>query len=323
MLRLRAFLIGFGFLVLAPSANAQTDYPVRTIRLVVGSPGGGGLDIVARVVAQKMAEALGQAVVVENKPGASGMVAAAAVAHGQKDGYTFLVASPSEVALVQSLVAKPTYSVEQDLEAVSLFGTTPLAIVATPSLPANTLAELTALSKSKPGTLNFASPAARSPFELTFEYIKLLTGADINSVPYRGMAAAMNDVIAGQVHITVGGVAGVREQVKSGALKVIVVTSDKRTPLEPDWPSMADAGFPGIDTSTFALLLAPSGVPEPVLARIESTMAAVMQMPDMKKRLAELGVVTQPSDRASAKNFLAAETAKYSKIARDANIKPE
>ena len=230
---LRNLTIAFCLLLGPPAASAQ-DWPQRPVRLVVPYPAGGGTDIVARVLAQKLGDAFGQRFVVENKTGASGMIGAQTVAKGDADGYAFLVASPAEIALNQNLFKDMTYDPLKDLTPVTLLAWTPLVIAAHPTFGASNPTELVRLARAQP--VNFSSPGTGSAHHLTGEYVNKLQSTQLVHVPYRGAAPAVSDAVAGQVKLTISGMPPVVQFLQAGRLKAIAVTSKGRSPIIPEHP---------------------------------------------------------------------------------------
>src|SRR5262249_32154495 len=262
------------------SASAET-WPDRPVRMIVPFPAGGGTDTVARVVAVKLGDTFGQRFVVENRPGASGMIGAAAVAKAEPDGYTLLVGSPAEIALNQSITKDMTYDPLKELVPVTLLAWTPLVLAAHPSFEAATPAELVALAKSR--AVDFSSPGIGSSHHLTGEYINKLQGTRLVHVPYRGAAPAITDAVGGQVKLTISGMPPVVPFLQSNQLKAIAVTSGKRSPSFPNIPARAEtAGFEQFDFTNWFGLLAPTGTPQAVLDRLHK--AAADALKDAKVR---------------------------------------
>jgi len=316
---LRGIAVALGLLFGPTVAQAQ-DWPQRPVRLVVPYAAGGGTDIVARVLADKLGIALKQSFVVENKPGASGMVGAGFVAKSDPDGYTFLVASPAEIALNQSLFHDVAYDPLHDFAPITLLAWTPIVLAAHPGFPASTVPELIALARSRP--VNFSSPGTGSAHHLVGEYINAVAGTHLTHVPYRGAAPAVTDAVAGEVRLTISGMPPVVPFLQAGSLKAIAVTSRQRLPLFPNIPAMAETpGFEDFDFTNWFGLLARSGTPQPILDQMAAAAVAALQNPGVRDILntqAAVAVGDTPSEFA---RFIRDEAAKYGRIVKLTGVK--
>lgn len=309
------FAILFGY---AP-AFAE-DWPSRSVRLIVPYSAGGGTDTVARVLAQKLSVLLGQSFIVENKPGASGMIGAALVAKSNPDGYTLLVASPAEIALNQNLFTTMTYDPLKDLAPITLLAWTPLILAAHPSLPASTPQELIALAKRE--QVDFSTPGIGSSHHLTGEYINYLQHTKLTHVPYRGAAPAITDAVSGQVKLTISGMPPVVAFLKSHNLKAIAVTSKKRSPLFPDIPAIAETkGFEDFDFTNWFGLLAPTGTPQPILDKLQKASADALRDEQVRKALESQAAVAVGNTSAEFRKFILEEAARYKKIVETTHVK--
>jgi tripartite-type tricarboxylate transporter receptor subunit TctC len=308
--------------ILSLAAHAQS-YPTRPVRIVVAFSPGGSTDLLARAVGQKLGERWGQPVVVENRVGASGMIGADAVAKSAPDGYTLLMCSPQEVAVNHHVFPKVPYDPRRDLAPITLVTVTPLVIAVNPGVPAKDIAALVALAKAKPGTLGYATPGTASTQHLTGEILQAAAGIKLVHVPYKGAGQSIPDVIGGQVPIGVYGILTISPQAKAGKLRILAVTTPKRSPIAPDVPTMAESGFPGFDTSLWFGLLAPAGTPKDVIAKIHDDAARALALPDVAERIAAQGGEVIGSTPAEFAAFIAAEDAKYAKIIREAGVRLE
>src|SRR5262245_3063959 len=296
------------------------SWPDRPVKMIVPFPAGGGTDTVARVVAVKLGDALGQRFVVENRPGASGAIGAASVAKADPDGYTLLVGSPAEIALNQHITKEMTYDPLKELVPVTLLAWTPLVLAAHPSFEASTPAELVTLAKSKP--VDFSTPGNGSSHHLTGEYINALQGTKLVHVPYRGAAPAVTDAVGGQVKLTISGMPPVVQFLQSNQLKAIAVTSKQRAPSFPNVPAMAETkGFEQYDFTNWFGLLAPAGTPQPVLDKLHKAAVEALKDPKVREILvtqAAEPVGNTPEEFAA---FIRAESEKYAKVAEAAGLK--
>jgi tripartite-type tricarboxylate transporter receptor subunit TctC len=316
---LRNLTIGL-CLLLGPTAASAQDWPQRPVRLVVPYPAGGGTDAVARLLAQKLGDAFGQRFVVENKTGASGMIGAQAVAKGEADGYTFLVASPAEIALNQNLFQEMAYDPLKDLSPVTLLAWTPLVLAAHPTFAASNPAELVKLARAQP--VDFSSPGTGSAHHLTGEYVNKLQSTRLVHVPYRGAAPAVADVVGGQVKLTISGMPPVVQFLQAGTLKAIAVTSKRRSPTFPNIPTMAEtAGFEDVDFTNWFGLLARTGTPQPILDKLAKAAVAALKDPQVRDILATQAAEPVGNTPAEFRDFIHAESAKYAKIVEITGVK--
>jgi len=303
----------------AATVSAQT-YPDKVIRIVVPYPPGGGADITARPIAQKLNELWGVSVVIDHRGGASGMIGADIVAKAPPDGYTLMVSASAEVALNVALFPKMPYDPVRDFAPITLATVTPMALVVHPSVPINSVKEYIAIARAKPGSMTFGSASAGSPHHFAGEWLKMLTKIDIVHVPYKGMAPALNDLLGGHLPSGFATLLPALVHVKTGKLRALAVTTQKRAPLLPDVPALAET-LPGFDISQWNAVWAPAGTPKDVLDKLSTEITRIVQSPDYKSRMSEQGseaIGNSPSELAA---FQKAEIDKYLKIAQQANIK--
>jgi tripartite-type tricarboxylate transporter receptor subunit TctC len=307
-----------------PLQCAETAYPSRPIRIVVPYLAGGGVDTAARVVGQKMGEALGQSVLIENKPGAATNIGSDHVAKSQPDGYTLLLANSSQVANVSIYGSKMPYDFRKELGPVTLIGTTPLLLVVHPSLPVRTAKDLIALAKSRPGQLTYASAGIGSPTHIAPELFKWMAGLDMLHVPYKGGSQVVTDVIGGQITMYFAAMSTGLPLVKAGRLRALGVTGPKPFPAAaPGVPAIAETGLPGYELVGFFAILCPSGTPQDVVAKLNAAAVKVLSVPEMKARLVTEGIEAVGSSPQELDAFLRKELAKHEKLVRAANIRPE
>jgi tripartite-type tricarboxylate transporter receptor subunit TctC len=313
----RAALFGgiAALLVLAVPANAA-DYPSRPVMLVVAFPPGGPSDVLARIVGKKMEELLGAPFVIENRPGAGGNIAADSVAHAATDGYTLLMGNNSILATNESLYKKLTYSPQKDFMPITLIGTQANILVVNPVVPAHSLKELIALCKAQPGKINFASSGYGAAAHLAGELFKTEAHVDIVHVPYKGAAPALQDVVAGRDQMMFATAASVIGHIKAGQVKALAVTTLKRTAVLPDVPTMDEAGLKGFDASTWHGLVAPTGTPPEIVAKLHDAAVKALQDPGVQVSLGRLGVDIVGDTPEQFKAYIAAEIPKWTAIVK-------
>jgi tripartite-type tricarboxylate transporter receptor subunit TctC len=315
----RALLVGF---LVIGNANSQGDYPIRPVKVIVPSPPGGGTDILARVLAQHLSKALGQPFFVENKAGAGNMIGIEFVAHAAADGYTVLVV-PSTLALNSVLYKKVPYDPVRDFAPVTLAATAPNVLVVNPALPAKSLAEFIALAKAKPGALSYGTPGIGTSPHLSMELLKSMAGIDLQHVPYRGTAAAVTDVIGGQIAVTFANALTAKPQVDAGRVRALAVSGPKRIEALPAVPPVAEAGVPGYEAMQWYGVVVPAGTPAPVIARLNAEAVKALQSDEMKEKLALDGAQPVGSTPAAFAALIRSELEKWTRVARAAKIEPQ
>ena len=316
------FLVVLLTATLATAAFGQ-DYPTRPIRLVVPSSAGAGVtDIMARIVGQKLTERLGQQVVVDNKPGASGILGSEIVAKAPPDGYTLLIANVSLI-VNPYLYARMPYDPLADFMPVTMVNTAPQQLVVHPSVPARTVTDLIAYAKTRPGQLNYGSGGIGSTPFLAAELFKSITGIDAVHVPYKGGGPAIAELVGGQLTFMIENVPGTMPFVKDGKLRSLAVTSLQRSPLASDVPTMVEAGVPGSEMSAWNAAFAPKGTPPGIVAKLQTELARVLLAPEMKEQLAGLGAEPVGNTPEELAAFLKTDKARWGKIIQERGIKPE
>src|SRR5256885_1338226 len=309
-------------LAIPASAHAQV-YPARPVRMIVAYRPGGGTDIVGRMVAQKRGESRGRSVVVENRGGASGNIGTELAARAAPDGYTILMGNVAPNAINVNLFKNLPFDPVADFAPVSLVASTPNMLVVHPSTPARTVQELIALAKAKPGTLNFASAGVGSSSHLAGELFRVLAGAAIVHVPYKGAGPAMVDVLSGQVQLYFATMPAAMPHVKSGKLAPVAVTSARRSQALPDLATIAESGVPGYEASTWYGALAPAHTPPAVIARLHAEIVKVLADPALRARLADQGFEPVGNSPEEFGAYIRSEIAKWGKAIPDAGIRPE
>ncbi len=326
---LRVVLASIGFAIVlalngAAPSWAQDDaaaYPNRTIRIVVGFAAGGGNDIFARIIAQKLQERLGQTVVVENRPGAGGRLAADYVAGAPADGYTLLVGASGAMAIAPAVYEKMAYSTLKDFVPVSMFAAFPLILVVPPDHPAKNVQELVAWLKAHPGEANYAtsSPA----FTLATELFKLRTGAPGTPIPYKSSGDSLVSVIGHQSVTTIADPPPTTPQVKGGQLRALAVTAPKRSEELPDVPTMEEAGVPGVEVALWSGVFVPAGTPPAIVKKLETEVRTLMQLPDVKDKFKQMATQTVVSTSEEFRRTIDREIKMWTEVAKKANVRIE
>ena len=300
----------------ARGAEPAAAFPSKPVRIIVPFPAGGPLDATGRALAQKLSEAWGQSVVVDNRAGAGGNIGTDLVAKSAPDGYTVVMGALSTHAVNPSLYPSMPYDAVRDFAPITLVALTPNVLVVHPSLPVNSVKELVAYAKANPNKLSFGSGSNGSAGHLAGELFKVETGIDVVHVPYKGAAPAMQALLAGDTQFMFDNLASSMPQVKAGKLRALAVTTAKRSSLAPELPTMAEAGIPGFDIATWFGLLAPAGTPPDVIAKWNADVVKILKSLDMRERLAAQGAEAAPTTPAEFAAFIAAEIPKYAKIVK-------
>lgn len=306
-------------LAIAAAHVAAQAYPVKPIRMTVSSGAGGGLDFVARLVATPLTEALGQSVVVDNRAGASGSIAADLAAHSAPDGYTLMMLSASLV--VYGIVNKTPYDLFRDFDPVSQVAASPYILTVHPSLPVKSVADLVAYAKANPSKLNFASTGNASLAHLAGELFAMETGTKLVHIPYKGVGAALTDMLSGQIQLSFLSGGSVYSQVRSQKLRALAIASTTRAKMAPDLPTMIEAGVPGFAVTQWHGLLAPHGTPRAIIERLHKEIVKAVQRPEVASRFAldgTEGIASSPREFAA---FLRSERDQWTKVAKAADIR--
>jgi tripartite-type tricarboxylate transporter receptor subunit TctC len=311
------------FVAAVPAAAVAQAWPTKPIRLMVPFPPGGSTDIIARIVAQKLAAQLGQGVVIENRGGAGGTLGTAVVAKAANDGYTLVVGTTSTHVVAPSVYQKIEYDPVRDFAPISLIGTTPYLLVVNPQVPAKTLKELVALMKARPGRLNYASAGVGSTTHLAMEMLKGASNTYALHIPYNGNGPAGSAVIAGQVEILFGSLPAVLPHAKSARVRALAVGTPKRSPSLPEVPTVAESGYPGFDASLWLAIMAPAGTPAPVIDRLHKEIVAAVQAKETSDLLDKNGAEPLTSTPAELAAMIRDGVAKYAKVVKEAGVKPE
>ncbi|MFD0669310.1 tripartite tricarboxylate transporter substrate binding protein [Ramlibacter sp. MAHUQ-53] len=309
-------------IALGSSLASAQNFPTKPLTIVVPASPGGAIDMAARLIGQKLTDAWGQPVTIDNKAGATGIIGTDFVARAAPDGHTLALVASSH-AINPSMVKKLPFDTVKGFEPVALTHVVPLMLVVNNAVPAKTVGELVAHGKANPGKLSFASSGSGGAPHFSGELFKSMAGLDIVHIPYKGSTLAHPDLISGRVSLMFDTVAAIKTQVKAGTVRALAVTTGKRIASEPQLPTMAEAGLPGYETSTWGGLLAPAGTPKAVVAKLNSEVNRILAMPDVRQKLLDAGIEPAQGSADQFAQFIEKEMAKWAKVAKDAGIQPE
>jgi len=319
----RTFLLAAAAVGAQTGAWAQGTWPTRPVRMLIGYPPGGSTDVAGRLLADQLSHRLGQSVVVDNRAGAGGTLAANAVVRAEPDGYTLLLAASPEVSIAPITMKAIPYDPVRDLQPITLVGQVPFFLVVNPSVPANTLQEFIAYVKANPGKLNYSSFGNNTSNHLAGELFKLLTGTHSVHVPYKGSGPSIVDLIAGQVQYTFDTPPAVLEQVRAGKLRALAVASRQRLPGAPNVPTFAEAGLPAFSGGTWFGLFAPAKTPRAVIERINAETVAALNSPELAKAFNDKGILPSPDTPEEFGRFVQGEVGKWKDLAGKVGIVAE
>lgn len=314
----RLGLMGAGLVL--PATGRAEEYPGRTITLISPWAAGGTNDLLARLLAQELATAFGQPAVVENKPGASGVIGTSFVARAKPDGYTLTLGSTPNYTTAPILFTNLPYDPQRDFSPITLVATVPNVLVVTPSLNVHTVEELVGYAKAYPNELNYTSVGKGSTQHLSAKMFERMAGVEMLHVPYKGTAPGLQDLLAGRVHLSFENMPPVLPLIQSGALRAIAVTSLQRAQQLPDVPTLSESGMPGYESSVWYALFAPAGMPESIVNRLHQVVVASLRKPEIAARLSEIGVALTTSSPAEMKRFLKAEIEKWAGVIQAAGV---
>ena len=312
----RRVAVALTLLFAVPALWAQA-WPTSPIRLVVTFPAGGSSDAAARIVAPRLAERLGQPVVVDNKPGAGGGLGLGQVAKAHADGYTIVLASAGGLTANPSLYKNLSYNPERDFAPITLFGTSPFVLVASAQLPATTITDVVALAKKEPGKLTYASGGSGTAMHLSGELLKAMTQTEITHVPYKGSAPAILAAMSGETSLAIADIATIQPQLKSGRIKVVGVLSKERSALAPEMATLAETGVPGYDASGWFAILAPAATPPAIVQKLNTELTAVLRSAEVRERFAAAGLEPLHSSPEELARLMRTEAVKWGKVIRD------
>jgi len=309
------------FSSMAATAHAQQDFPNKPVHIIVGYAAGGGNDIIVRVVAPKMSEGLGQPVIIENKPGAQGIISCEYVAKSAPDGYTLLMGPSGPMTMNPAIYSKLPYAPLKDFAPISMIGDFPLILVVSASLPANSVKELIAYAKARPDKVNYAASAA--PFQLAAELFNQKTGTKFVHIPYKSSGESVGAVMSGQVTMTIMDPPPAIGPLKGGKVRGLAVTSASRDPSMPDVPTLTEAGVPDVEIRLFTGFLAPAATPSAIVKRLQQELARVVKLPEIKERLDQMAIVPSGNTPEEFRGIIARDIAKWTAVAKAANIKAD
>jgi tripartite-type tricarboxylate transporter receptor subunit TctC len=319
-LLLRSAALVIALACFSTSASAQI-YPSRVIRLVVPFAPGGSNDVIARIIGERLTEALGQSVVIDNRPGAGGVIGTDSVAKASPDGYTLMIGATSTLAANPSLYTKMSLDPTQDLTPITQIASGPFVLAVPSSLPARNVEELITLARAKPGELNYGSSGIGSSLQLTAELFKTMAKVDIVHVPYKGLGPALTDLVTGRIQIIFSDMAGLLPFVQSGQLRALAVTSAKRSSVLPDLPTLAEAGVEGYQATSWYGVLGPKAVPADIVAKLNGELARIVHNPAMKVKFASLGIEPVTDTPQAFAAFIRSEMDKWRIVVTTAGIK--
>lgn len=306
----------------ACAASAQQAYPAKVVRVIVPYVPGGAGDIMGRLIGQKMSASWGQQVIVDNRPGAAGMIGAAIAAKAPPDGHTLLLGYTSEIAINPTLYSRMTYDPAKELISVAMAGVLPLLLVTNPSLPVKSVRDLIALARSRPGDMTYGSAGNGTPAHLGMEYLKRTASIDIVHVPYKGGAEVVAAILGGHVMTFFSGIPPAIPHVKIGRLRAIAVSTAKRASMLPDVPTVSESGgIRGFDIAAWFGYFAPAGTPNDVIAKVNATVNASLRDPDIARQFDQQGIVISPMSPEQFASFIAADTRKYAQLVKQSGAR--
>jgi tripartite-type tricarboxylate transporter receptor subunit TctC len=317
-------VVGAVFLAaFASTAAVAQTYPAKPIRWIVPFPPGGGNDTIARLVGQKLSAALGQQVIVDNRPGAGGTIGAEAAAKSPGDGYTIFLAGVATHGINPNLRKKLPYDAIKDFQAVSLIASAPLLVVVHPSLPAKSVKDLIGLAKARPGQINYASNGAGGSSHLAVELFDMMTGVRMTHIPYKGLTPALTDLLSGEVQVMFSSAVAMLPQVKAGRLRAIAMTGSKRSAAIPNIPTVAESGVPGYETGSWYGVVMPAGTPRPAIDRLSREIQTIVKSQDITSKLNEEAVIPVGSTPEAFDKHIRSELARWAKVIKAAKIELE
>ena len=318
-----AFRIILLLLLATTAAHGQESYPSKSVRLIAAAAPGGNPDVLARLMAAKLAEVFGKPFIVENIPGAGGVVAAELVARAPADGHVLMLGDSGAMAINPALNPKLTYNTLRDFTLITALAAVPTVLVANPALPANTLQEFVALAKSKPGELSYGSAGSGSVHHLTMAVFASRAGIELLHVPYKGGSALVAGLLGGEVQVGWSGIPNVAPHIRSGKLKVYAISTARRSPTLPDVPTAIEQGFPDFDIATVIGLQAPAGTPREIVMRLQRAVAKIVREPEIAERMANLGMELRENGTEDYLRFMKADMERYAHAVKAAGVRQD
>ncbi len=318
-----AFRILLLLLLATASAYGQENYPSKSVRLIAAAAPGGNPDVLARLMATKLADTFGKPFIVENIPGAGGVVAAELVARAAPDGHVLMLGDSGAMAINPALNSKLTYNPLRDFTLITALAAVPTVLVANPALPANTLQEFVALAKSKPGQLSYGSAGSGSVHHLTMAVFASRAGIDLLHVPYKGGSALVAGLLGGEVQVGWSGIPNVAPHIKSGKLKVFAISTARRSPTVPDVPTVIEQGYADFDIATVIGLQAPAGTPREIVLRVQRAVAKIVREPDIAERMSNLGMELRENGTEDYVRFMKADMERYAHAVKAAGVRQD
>jgi len=305
-----------------PATGAGPTYPAKPVRMIAPFPPGGSSDLIARVLAQKMSEGLGQTVIVENRPGAASNLGVQMAARAAPDGYTVLIGSVT-AAINRTLYRNPGYDIVKDFAPLGRLANGPIALVVHPSLPVSNVRDLIKLAQARPGELNYGSGGSGTPAHICGEMFRSLAKVNVLHIPYKGTGQSITDLLAGQLQLVFASMPVAIAHVKTGRLRSLAISGAQRTPIAPQLPTMAEAGVPGYAFDSWWGLFTNAGAPQPTVQTLSSELRRVLQLPEVKDRFIDLGIDVAPSTPAELASFLRSEIERMAKVIKETGIRAD
>lgn len=314
-------LLTIALAVCSAPAFAQSPYPTKPIRLIVPYPPGGGSDVIGRVIAEVLSPRMGQQLIIDNRAGASTAIGADLAAKSPADGYTLFLATVTTLAVVPNVRPKLSYDFKRDFAPVSMLAKQPYALITHPSIPVKSVRDVIAYVKANTGKVDYGSPGVASGGHIAGEMFKQMAGIDMTHITYKGSGPATSDLLGGHISFLFSTIPGIQGPAKAGKLRVIAVTTAKRSGALPDTPTIAESGVPGYEANSWNTMVVPKGTPAPIIARLNAELSAALRAPEMKARLVPQGFDPEPSTPQEVTDYVASEVARYGKLLKSMGLR--
>jgi tripartite-type tricarboxylate transporter receptor subunit TctC len=315
------YLLAVALAVCSAPTFAQSPYPTKPIRLIVPYPPGGGSDVIGRVIAEVLSPRMGQQLIIDNRAGASTAIGADLAAKSPADGYTLFLATVTTLAVVPNVRSKLSYDFKRDFAPVSMLAKQPYALVTHPSIPVKSVRDVIAYVKANTGKVDYASPGVASGGHIAGEMFKQMAGIDMTHITYKGSGPATSDLLGGHISFLFSTIPGIQGPAKAGKLRVIAVTTAKRSGALPDTPTIAESGVPGYEANSWNTMVVPKGTPAPIIARLNTELSAALRSPEMKARLVPQGYDPEPSTPQEVTDYVASEVVRYGKLLKSMGLR--